>query len=247
MTSYFNFTASHDGVGVTPLRGLVPDAAIDALCAMVTAHGGFVSYKNNADGSRSSYEMNITYFDAITHPDLTARNPALACQRFICSQAIMLAVMGVPGIYFHSLFGSRNDLNGVALTGRNRSINREKPNVDLLLQELAQEGVIRQRVYTAYIRLLAIRTAEPAFHPLAAQRILSLHTGVFALERTAQDGTARVIALHNVAGVDLTLDIPVPSTSTWHDLLSEQAYTADGESLRLTLPAFEVAWLRHTL
>jgi sucrose phosphorylase len=244
MTSYFNFTASHDGVGVTPLRGLVPDEAIDDLCAMVTAHGGFVSYKNNADGSRSPYEMNITYFDAITHPDLTAHDPALACQRFMCSQAIMLAVMGVPGIYFHSLFGSRNDLNGVALTGRNRSINREKPSVELLLQELVQEGSIRQRVYTAYMHLLAVRTAEPAFHPLAAQRILSLNSGVFALERTAHDGT-RVIALHNVAGVPLTLDIPVASASTWRDLLSEQSYTATGDGLRISLPPFAVVWLKH--
>lgn len=245
MTGYFNFTASHDGVGVTPLRGLVAEEEIDALCAMVVEHGGFVSYKNNADGSPSPYELNITYFDAITHPDISARDPALACRRFMCSQAIMLAVMGVPGIYFHSLVGSRNDLDGVGQTGRYRSINREKPAIARLQAELDAEGSIRHQVYAAYCDLLAIRTAQPAFHPLASQRILDVHAAVFAVERLPRDGGERVIALHNVSAHTVRLRLPAPSDSRWHDLLTGQAYQAGDAGIDLTLSPFQVEWLKQ--
>jgi sucrose phosphorylase len=246
MASYFNFTASHDGVGVTPLRGLIPESDIDALCSMVIEHGGFVSYKNNADGTRSPYEMNITYFDAITHPDITAHDPALACSRFLCSQAIMLAVVGVPGVYFHSLFGGRNHLAGVEETGRYRSINREKPALDALEAALSDEQSVPHRVYSAYSRLLAIRIAQPAFHPLAGQRVLSVDAGVFAVERTPREGSGRILALHSIRGEALSIRVPAPASSRWQELLSGQVIEAAGESVEMTLAPFQVAWLRHT-
>ena len=152
--------------------------------------------------------MNITYFDAITSPEMTERDPAVAVQRFICSQAIMLAVMGVPGVYFHSLFGGRNGLGGVKETGRYRSINREKPLVADLERALEDTGSIRHRVYAAYSRLLALRIAHPAFHPLAEQRIINAHPNVFVVERVARDGEERIVALHNVGDAPVTLTLP---------------------------------------
>ena len=88
-------------------------------------HGGLVSYKHNPDGSHSPYELNINYFDALSDPH---ENEVVDTQvdRFMAAQAIMLSLAGVPGIYFHSLFGSRGWLEGVKETGRNRTINRQK-------------------------------------------------------------------------------------------------------------------------
>ncbi|MEP7291918.1 MAG: sugar phosphorylase, partial [Chloroflexota bacterium] len=146
-TTFFNFTASHDGIGVRPALGLLTDAEIAALVKLTEDHGGLVSYKNNPDGTQSPYELNITYFDAITDPAITATQPDIAISRFICSQAIMLAMVGVPGIYLHSLFGSRNFREGVQMTGRNRTINREKLNADDLLDQLSDESSLRHRVF----------------------------------------------------------------------------------------------------
>ena len=64
-TAFFNFTASHDGIGVRPLEGILPAEEINLLVEAVTANGGQVSYKDNPDGSQSPYELNITYVDAI--------------------------------------------------------------------------------------------------------------------------------------------------------------------------------------
>jgi glycosidase len=62
-TTFFNFCASHDGVGLTPARGILPDDEIEQVAARVEALGGRVSYKNNSDGSQSAYELNINYLN----------------------------------------------------------------------------------------------------------------------------------------------------------------------------------------
>ena len=71
-TTFFNFTASHDGIGLRPVTGILSPEQIHQLVETTQAHGGRVSYKYNNDGTQSPYEMNITYFDAITAPDVAA-------------------------------------------------------------------------------------------------------------------------------------------------------------------------------
>lgn len=238
-TTFFNFTASHDGIGVRPVTGILPDADVDALVELTKAHGGFVSYKNNPDGTQSPYELNITYFDAITAPSITEQTPQTAVDRFIVSQAIMLAFIGVPGIYLHSLVGSRNDYAGVEQTGRYRSINREKLNADALLSRLNDPSTLTAQVFTRYNQLLAARTQEPAFHPLGGQNVLSLSSQVFAVERTSPDGSARVLALHNVSGETVTLNLS--EQGRWIDLVTGQPLP---ESESLTLSPYQVLWLK---
>ena len=67
-TTFFNFLASHDGIGLNPARGILPPAEIDFLVERCQAHGGFINFKHNAEGSKSPYEMNIVYFDAVNDP-----------------------------------------------------------------------------------------------------------------------------------------------------------------------------------
>ncbi len=233
-TTYFNFTASHDGIGVTPVRGILSNDEIDALVQLAEDHGGFVSYKNNADGTRSPYELNITYFDAITDPAVTAQDPETAAARFICSQAIMLALVGVPGIYFHSLFGSRNWREGAAQTGRSRTINREKLAVAQLQSELADLESLRHTVFTGYQDLLKIRRNESAFHPLNSQKIHTLHPAVLPVERGS--GAETVLALHNVTGEQVQIALPA---GHWQDLKDDQRYSGS-----VVLEAYQVAWLK---
>lgn len=237
-TTFFNFTASHDGIGVRPAQGLLSDDEISALVQMTLENGGLVSYRNNPDGTQSPYELNITYFDAITNPAITATQPETAVSRFICSQAIMLAMVGVPGIYLHSLYGSRNYTAGVTQTGRNRTINREKLDADTLLAELADETSLRHAVFARYKALLDARSQHRAFHPLGSQRVLDFGAEVFALERTAPDDSEQVIALHNVTGS--AVDVTLPDGG-WRDILTRRE-----SAEKLTLAPYQVAWLQST-
>jgi len=66
---FFNFTASHDGVGVRPLTGILDDSQLNVLVETARKNGGQISYKNNADGSKSPYELNCNYLNLLTLPN----------------------------------------------------------------------------------------------------------------------------------------------------------------------------------
>ncbi len=196
-TTFFNFLASHDGIGLNPARGILTDAEINHLIQRTQDHGGFISYKNNPDGSQSPYEMNINYFDALSDP---AGNEPVERQvgRFMASQAIMLMLRGVPGIYFHSLFGSRGWTEGVQQTGQNRTINRQKLDLDVLESELADAASLRSMVFSRFRDLLTRRVRSSSFHPNGPQKVLDMGRGIFALSRTSPDGTQKALFLQNV-------------------------------------------------
>ena len=197
--TFFNFLASHDGIGVNPVRGILGQDEIDALVARAPAHGGYVSYKHNADGTKSPYELNINYFDALSDP--AGDEPEeTRIGRFLAAQAIMLAMPGMPGIYFHSLFGSRGDRAGAESSGIPRRINRQKFERLELERELADPSSRRARVLFALKALLRQRQASAAFHPSGRWEVVTADPRVFALRRTSPDGAHTVLCLHNVSG-----------------------------------------------
>ncbi|MCD4685523.1 MAG: sugar phosphorylase [Anaerolineae bacterium] len=242
-TTFFNFTASHDGIGVRPVEGILSAKQIAALVARAQAHGGAVSYKTNGDGTQSPYELNINYFDALSDP--AADEPVeVQVRRFIASQAIQLAFMGMPGIYVHSLLGSRNWNAGVAQTGHNRAINREKLHLDEVEAALDDPASLRAQVFRAYRDLIACRVQEHAFHPNAPQTVLHLDARVLALLRQSVDGSAQIVALHNVANATVPIalaDLPVQGASSYYDLVSGAQIASNAV---LTLEPYQVAWLK---
>jgi sucrose phosphorylase len=231
-TAFFNFLASHDGIGLNPARGLIGETEIAALVVQAEAHGGRVSYKTNPDGSTSPYELNINYFDALSDPN---GDEALSLQidRFVAAHAIMFSLSGVPGIYFHSLFGSRSWPEGVTLLGHNRAINRQKFDRAEVERDLLDSASLRAQVFRRLKRLLQARSSSSAFDPPSPQRVIELHQAIFAIER------GPVLCLHNVSDQlqSVTLD-----QKWWHarDVLSARRAASD-----LTLQPYEVIWLTH--
>ncbi|MEI7554862.1 sugar phosphorylase [Candidatus Chlorohelix sp.] len=242
-TTFFNFLASHDGIGVVPAKGILSDAEIENLVAATLRHGGQVSYKNNPDGSQSPYELNITYFDALSNP---AEGEEIKIKRFMASQAILLSFQGMPGIYFHSLFGSPSWQEGFAQTGRARTLNRQKLKLPELEVALADSLTREARIFEAYSELLRLRAAHVAFHPNAAQEILETSPGIFALRRIAPDSSERILCLLNVTNQMQTLDslasiITVDYGHAYLDLLSGVKYRGD-ETVRLG--GYQLMWLQ---
>ena len=180
-TAFFNFTASHDGIGVRPIEGILTADEVAQMIAHVESNGGRVSYKANPDGSRSPYELNITYVDAVAG---AGEDEAQHIARFLLSQAMMLSVKGIPAVYIHSLLGSRNDLDGLQKLGYARAINRAKLDMDAVRDELDQPDSFRARVFAGYTRMLQIRGQHAAFHPQGTQRAFEQNNGhIFGLER----------------------------------------------------------------
>ncbi|HRQ32713.1 MAG TPA: hypothetical protein PLM89_06385, partial [Anaerolineales bacterium] len=160
----------------------------------------------------------------------------LQVSRFIAAQAIMLSLVGVPGIYFHSLFGSRGWTDGVKQTGRNRTINREKCQFDELQNQLADENSLRFKVFKRYSQLLKARSSSPAFHPHGTQTVLNLHPSVFAIERISPDKKSRVLCLQNVSEKKLSFTTNYKSAI---DLFTRQEIQISN----ITLEAYQVLWI----
>ncbi|CAH1043911.1 sugar phosphorylase [Halomonas sp. TD01] len=202
--TYLNFTASHDGIGVRPLEGLLPDHERDALLELMHRFGGFVSMRSNPDGSDSPYEINITWFEAMRG---TRRGPdPWQIARFLCSQAIMLTLQGIPALYIHTLTGTLNDVEGVERSGRLRSINRRRWQRDELALLLESPSTPTHDVFHALSRLLELRRVEPCFHPNATQRVLPTPPELLAIERGPLSDGRRLLALFNVTDTLLPLD-----------------------------------------
>lgn len=199
--TFFNFLASHDGIGVNPVRGILVDEEIDALVALAERRG-HVSYKANPDGTESPYELNVNYFDALGDGTGSEREQI---DRFLAAHAIQLAMIGMPGIYFHSLFGSRGDEAGVEQSGIKRRINRQKFTRAELEAELSDPGSRRSVVLAGLARLMERRRSSAAFNPTGSQEVLALDPRVFALIRTSPDGSERALCLHNVSGDRVTV------------------------------------------
>ncbi len=196
-TTYFNFLASHDGVGLMPASGILPGDDITLMARLIIENGGYVSYKNNSDGSKSPYEMNMNYFDALS----IAGETPYESRRFIASQSIMLALRGVPGIYFHSLIGSRNWKEGPSMTGMPRSINREKLSLDSITTELTDYQSEQHQILSRYCNLLRIRNEQRAFSPHAQQVILiSPDPSLFIVGRITGDCQEAILSITNVSG-----------------------------------------------
>lgn len=166
-TTYFNFCASHDGIGMLPSHGILSDQEREKLIQAVSDHGGLVSYKSTKQGL-IPYELNTNYLSALADPNLPVE---LRAQKFLASQAILLAMPGTPGIYIHSLLGSENWTQGPEITGANRTINREKLFLEDLERELADPLTLRSRVFRGYKEMLALRRTLPALHPAAAIQV----------------------------------------------------------------------------
>ncbi len=237
--TFLNFIASHDGIGLRPVEGLLNIEEIQALVDQTLDHGGQASFKTNPDETESVYELNITLFDALNHPE--ENTIELGVKRFLASQAIMLSLAGVPGIYVHSLFGSANNQDGVAETGRDRSINREKFNYSELKNLLTDPGSRAYQVFRSYSHFLKVRQGKKPFHPLALQEILELDQRVFALLRTSRDQAEIVLCLINISDITVSLNLSpdlLPST-TWVDLLSKKTFSHGP----LQIEPYQVLWL----
>jgi sucrose phosphorylase len=245
--TFFNFLASHDGIGINPARNILRAEEIEALVQRAQAHGGFVSYKANPDGSNSPYELNINFFDALSNPSQTSEL-GIAEDRFMAAQAIMLALRGLPGIYFHSLFGSRNDRAAAEASGIPRRINREKLDWSDLEEALSDSSSLRARVFARFKKLLQARRTQASFAPTAGQNVLTVDSRVFGLVREARGAQERVLCLHNLTKepVSLRLGEGFGLNGNWIELLTGRRYSLTGEAPVIELEPYQVFWARST-
>lgn len=245
--TYLNFLDSHDGIGLLGAKDILTEQEIEALLECVRRHGGLISFRTTADGRRSPYEMNITWYSALNREDGT-EDMDLQVARFVASRSIALVLAGVPGIYLPSLIGGQNDLAAVASGDEARSINRKRIHEETLLELLSDPTTSAYKIARLFEHLIERRTECRAFHPNGRQRIVSLNPAVFTVLREAPDSSVRVLCLTNVTAASQTVSLPATDpdlhAKNWHDMLSDFGALAAESHLELTLEPYQVMWLK---
>ena len=234
-TTYFNFIASHDGIGLRPAEGLLSDEEIDSLVDLMRKRGGLISERALAGGENRPYEINISLFDALGGED-----------EFFCAHTVLLALEGIPAFYIHSLLGTRNDFERYGRTKHNRHINRHQWDANKLDALLSDADSHHAKILGELLRLIEIRKSQAAFHPNATQFTLHLGEQVFAFWRQSIDRRNNVFCIHNVSGEEQRLpvsSINLIATEDWIDLLSGKELEA--EASEIVLKPYQSVWLAN--
>ncbi len=244
-TSYFNFIASHDGIGLRPIEGLVTPEEEKQLIDTMQAFGGRISWRSLENGESKPYEINIALYDALkgTVNGEDEWNQA----RFICAHTIMFGLEGVPAIYIHSLLATGNDYHKMEHRGHNRAINRHQwhyPSLELALNDPANHHA---QVYSELKKLLAIRQKQAAFHPNATQFTLHLGEGIIAFWRQSQDQAHHIFCISNILPEPHELmvsSINLNHEECWHDLLSSMSISLEDGAI-ITLAPYQSMWISN--
>jgi sucrose phosphorylase len=236
--TFLNHTASHDGIGVRPLEGILPSREISALLETMVSLGGMISYRNT-DRGEEPYEINMSYLDAMGR---SLQGPdGYIEERFICSQTIMMSLRGIPAFYIHSLLGTRNDPDGVLATGRARSINRKQLHAHEIDRNLS-EHTLQGRIFAKLTGLIELRKKCSAFHPNAIQKLLPLNSQVLAFIRYSPTAQEELLCVFNLTSQRVELYDPVFNGNR-NDLISGQVWSTLSGYINLT--AYQALWLVH--
>lgn len=243
--NFLNFTASHDGIGLRPVEGILPQREIEDLITGMHRQGGYISMRTRPDGSESPYEINIALFSAFRETANSQGPDQWQVDRFINSQLIMLSLQGIPALYIHSLLATENDQTGVERTGRTRSINRKKWEKNYLKALLDGQNTSNSQVLNRLIHVLKRRKKHRAFHPDTSQKVLDLGSSFFVVWRGLDELDFPLLAIFNLTGevkeFDIQHEAGLECAEGWVDILDHQHY--EPMSQALVLQPYQVLWL----
>jgi sucrose phosphorylase len=243
-TTYFNFIASHDGIGLRPVEGLLSESDLEQLVATLEGFGGLISRRQSGEEESRAYEVNIALFDALS--GTVKGTDELGLERFICAHAIMLGLEGVPAFYLHSLLGTQNDVERVRHTGHNRAINRHQWQLSDLAAALDNPQSTHYRVLAALQKLILLRKQQLAFHPNATQFTLNLGNPLFGFWRQSTDRRQSIFCVYNVSDQPQMLSIQslnLIATQDWYDLVSGQKF--DDSMSQTCLAPYQSVWISN--
>tara|TARA_B100001778_G_scaffold313798_1_gene298526 strand:- start:74 stop:1024 length:951 start_codon:yes stop_codon:yes gene_type:complete len=244
-TSYLNFIASHDGIGLRPAEDFLTSKEIQTLIELMQKNGGKVSYRTNQNGEDSPYELNISLLNAVNQTFYGTDE--LQSDRFICIHAIMMSLEGVPAFYIHSLLGTENDYELYSQTKHNRSLNRHIYEKIPLYNELTKNGTVCNKIYSSISDLLVLRKKQKAFHPNAVQFTLHLGKDLYGIWRQSLDKRQSIFCISNITNKNKEfslIDINLIGFDSWFDLISGDVIEDLSSSLKLK--PYQTVWITNT-
>jgi len=242
-TTLFNFTASHDGVGLRALEGLMNDERIKDLLINCEKRGGLVSHRRLSNGEDKPYELNISWWSAME--DSGRDSNRYQFERFILTQLLVMALKGVPAFYLPALLASENDIKRFSMTGQRRDLNREKFKSDNLLSVLNNPGSNANKNLKYLRNAMDIRSNLKQFHPSSEMKCLSKGRSDIVVIKRGK-GPKSIFAIHNMTDNKINYqlndnDLPqkIDNDCNMQDFLTSTKYNWKN----ISLDPFQVIWL----
>ncbi len=242
-TTLFNFTASHDGVGLRALEGLMNEQRIKGLLINCEKRGGLVSHRRLSNGEDKPYELNISWWSAME--DSSRDSKRFQFERFILTQLLVMALKGVPAFYLPALLASENDIKSFSMTGQRRDLNREKFKLDNLVSVLNNPESNAYKNIKYLGNAMDIRSKLEQFHPSSEMECLSKGRSDIVVIKRGK-GPKSVFAIHNMTENKINYqlddyDLPelIDNDFNMKDFLASTKYNWKN----ISLDPFQVIWL----
>ena len=244
-TTLFNFTASHDGVGLRALEGLMNEQRIKDLLINCEKRGGLVSHRRLSNGEDKPYELNISWWSAMEDSGIDSNR--YQYERFLLTQLLVLALKGVPAFYLPALLASENDIKSFSLTGQRRDLNREKFDYENLSSILDNPESNANKNLEYLKNAMNVRSNLKQFHPASQMECLSYGRSDIVVIKRGK-GLESVYTIHNITDYKINYqlydqDLPEINTNnlSMRDLLTSNKYNCKN----ISLDPFQVIWLSY--
>lgn len=249
VATFFNMLDTHDGVGVMGVKGILSKQEIDFVIHRARENGAYISYKMTENRTEEPYEINTTWWSAMNRDD-SDEDISFQVKRYIASRSIALVLKGVPGVYTHGAIALPNDHELAEKTGVKRDVNRGEIDPELFVNELQDSQSKRSHLRRMGSKIYLTRTRNRAFHPRGDQRVFMLSPEVFTVLRISPEGDQHILTMTNVTDRTVQLRIPLSELSVeesrWVDLIGEEEWLAQDDSISVTLQPYDVIWLEAT-
>ena len=239
--NYLNFIASHDGIGMRPIEGIINKANKDKFIKRLKKNGSKFSYRKVQNKSKKVYEANITVFDALKKSDNDPKGKFFL-ERFISAHSIMISFEGVPAIYFNSLFGTSNDQAKYIITGNKRDLNRYRWGQQNIIDKLKDKKSKQSIFYKSITNLIEIRKKQKAFHPNALRCNIEINSKIFCFKRVSIDKKQIIMCITNLSSKIQYIKLNNKLVK-WNDLLGSNLNYVSTTKLRLE--PFQTLWLSN--
>ena len=241
--AYLNFLSTHDGIGMRPLEGIIPDDELNKFFITLQKSGAFLSYRLS-NKKKYVYEVNTTLLDAFS---MTYKGKdSFEIKRFLLSHEILFSMEGIPAVYIQNLVGSRNDTKKFKKTKSYRSLNRKNWEIADLTKKLDEDSSENYIIYSTICRLISLRKKQPAFHPNATQFTLQLDDHFFGLWRQSIDRTQSIFCISNLSNTQKKFslhEINLISTDKWFDIIGNKKIT--NISNEILLAPYQSVWITN--
>ena len=242
-TTLFNFTASHDGVGLRALEGLMNEQRIKDLLINCEKRGGLVSHRRLSNGVDKPYELNISWWSAME--DSSRDFNRFQFERFILTQLLVMALKGVPAFYLPALLASENDIKSFSTTGQRRDLNREKFKSDNLLSVFNNPESNANKNLKYLCNAMDVRSELKQFHPCSEMKCLSKGRSDIVVIKRGK-GPESVFAIHNMTENKINYQLndndlteKIDNDFNMRDFLTSTKYNCKN----ISLDPFQVVWL----